>query len=116
MFRVFPLLATLLMALPSIAEELTAREIMERVDARDDGDYSTQDFKMVLIDKRGNQRVRELRSFGRDEGEDEGEHVDHHDAPAIRNVVRHAAINDYRFSSLVLGIIESTPFQMRRSQ
>ena len=71
MFRVFPLLATLLMALPAIAEELTAREIMERVDARDDGDYSTQDLKMVLIDKRGNQRIRELRSFGRDEGEDE---------------------------------------------
>ena len=45
-----------------------------------------------------------------------GRGLDHHDAPAIRNVVRHAAINDYRFSSLVLGIIESTPFQMRRSQ
>ena len=71
MFRVFPLLAALLIVSPGSAEELTAREIMERVDARDDGDYSTQDFKMVLIDKRGNQRVRELRSFGRDEGEDE---------------------------------------------
>ena len=53
------------------AEELGAREIMERVDARADGDYSTQDLKMILIDKRGNQRVRELRSFGRDEGKDE---------------------------------------------
>jgi len=71
MFRVFPLLAALLIVSPGSAEELTAREIMERVDARDDGDYSTQDLKMVLIDKRGNQRVRELRSFGRDEGEDE---------------------------------------------
>ena len=45
-----------------------------------------------------------------------GRGLDHHDAPAIRKVVRHAATNDYRFSSLVLGIIESTPFQMRRSQ
>ena len=71
MFRLFRILTALLLALPAAAEELTAREIMERVDARDDGDYSTQDFKMVLIDKRGNQRVRELRSFGRDEGEDE---------------------------------------------
>ena len=53
------------------AEELDAREIMERVDARDDGDYSTQNLKMILIDKRGNQRVRELRAFGRDEGKDE---------------------------------------------
>ena len=71
MFRLFRVLTALLLALPAAAEELTAREIMERVDARDDGDYSTQDLKMVLIDKRGNQRIRELRSFGRDEGEDE---------------------------------------------
>jgi hypothetical protein len=52
-------------------EELTARQIMERVDARDDGDYSSQDLEMVLIDKRGNQRVRKLRGYGRDVGEDE---------------------------------------------
>jgi mono/diheme cytochrome c family protein len=39
-----------------------------------------------------------------------------HDGPAIRAIVRQAATNDYRFSSLVLGIIESTPFQMRRTQ
>ena len=45
-----------------------------------------------------------------------GRGLDHHDGPAVRKVVRHAAANDYRFSSLVLGIIESTPFQMRRSQ
>ena len=45
-----------------------------------------------------------------------GRGLGHHDGPAVRKVVRHAAANDYRFSSLVLGIIESTPFQMRRSQ
>lgn len=50
---------------------LSAREVMERVDARDDGDLSVQDLEMVLIDKRGHQRVRELRSYGRDVGEDE---------------------------------------------
>ena len=53
------------------SQALTAREIMERVDGRDDGDHSTQDLEMVLIDKRGNQRVRVLRAFGRDVGEDE---------------------------------------------
>ena len=47
MFRLFRVLTALLLALPAAAEELTAREIMERVDARDDGDYSTQDLKMV---------------------------------------------------------------------
>ncbi len=31
-------------------------------------------------------------------------------------VTRQAARNNYRFSSLILGIVESTPFQMRRSQ
>ena len=39
-----------------------------------------------------------------------------HDGPAIREIVRRAAATDYRFSSLVLGIVESTPFQMRRTQ
>ena len=48
-----------------------ARAIMERVDARDDGDHSSQDLEMVLIDKNGNRRVRELRSYGRDVGADE---------------------------------------------
>jgi len=53
------------------AGELTGRQIMELVDARDDGDNGTQDMEMVLIDKRGNQRIRKLRAFSRDEGEDE---------------------------------------------
>jgi hypothetical protein len=56
---------------PAHAEELTARAIMEKVDARDDGDHSSQDLEMVLIDKRGAQRVRKLRSYGRDVGPDE---------------------------------------------
>ena len=51
--------------------ELSAREIMEKVDARDDGDNSTQDLEMVLVDKRGAQRVRKLRAYGRDVGADE---------------------------------------------
>jgi hypothetical protein len=53
------------------AESPTAREIMEKVDARDDGDNGMQDLEMILIDKRGNQRVREIRAFGHDVGEDE---------------------------------------------
>ena len=45
-----------------------------------------------------------------------GRGVTHFDGPAVRQIVRTAAGNDNRFSSLVLGIVESTPFQMRRSQ
>jgi hypothetical protein len=52
------------------ADEPKAREIMVRVDERDDGDNQTSNLQMVLIDKRGKQRVRELRSFSKDKGED----------------------------------------------
>jgi hypothetical protein len=38
------------------------------------------------------------------------------DAPAIRKIVRDAKANDYRFSSLILGLTTSTPFQMRKAQ
>jgi hypothetical protein len=36
------------------------------------------------------------------------------DMPTVRSIVRRAAANDSRFSSLMLGVIESAPFQMRR--
>ena len=36
-------------------------------------------------------------------------------APAVRQIVRDAAPADYRWSSLVAGIVRSTPFQMRRA-
>jgi len=49
----------------------SARAIMQRVDDRDDGDRARQDMEMRLIDKRGGQRVRRMRSFSRDVGDDE---------------------------------------------
>ncbi len=45
-----------------------------------------------------------------------GRGLEYYDMPAIREIVSHAAEDDYRFSALVLGIAESTPFQMRMSQ
>jgi hypothetical protein len=45
-----------------------------------------------------------------------GRGVDYYDEPAVRAVARQAQGNDYRFSSFILGIVTSTPFQMRRSQ
>jgi uncharacterized protein DUF1588/uncharacterized protein DUF1585/uncharacterized protein DUF1592 len=42
-----------------------------------------------------------------------GRAVTAHDMPAIRKIVRNAAANEYRFSSLVLGVVKSEPFQMR---
>lgn len=43
-----------------------------------------------------------------------GRHVDHRDQPSIRKIVRDAATGDYRWSAIVLGIVNSTPFQMRK--
>ena len=45
-----------------------------------------------------------------------GRGVEPYDAPAIRGVVREAQAKDFRFSSVILGIVNSAPFQMRRSQ
>jgi mono/diheme cytochrome c family protein len=38
------------------------------------------------------------------------------DMPAVRQIVRSAAADDYRFSALVRGIVTSVPFQMRRAE
>lgn len=50
--------------------DYSAREIMEMVDARDDGDRSIADMQMVLFDRQNTQRSRSIRSFGIDKGED----------------------------------------------
>ena len=44
-----------------------------------------------------------------------GRGVEYYDMPAARGIVREAARSEYRFSSLILGIVNSVPFQMRRS-
>jgi hypothetical protein len=43
-----------------------------------------------------------------------GRGVDAPDMPVVRSIVREAARSDYRFSSLVIGIAKSEPFQMNR--
>ncbi len=45
-----------------------------------------------------------------------GRGVGAYDAATVRAITRDAARRDYRFSSLVLGVVRSAPFQMRRSQ
>jgi outer membrane lipoprotein-sorting protein len=55
----------------ALADDPRAREIMEKVDARDDGDNRTADMEMILIDKRGNQRVRKIATFSKDKDTDE---------------------------------------------
>ena len=42
-----------------------------------------------------------------------GRSLDYYDMPAVRAIVRQAAASEYRFSSIVSGIVTSMPFQMR---
>ncbi len=43
-----------------------------------------------------------------------GRGVEYQDMPVVRSIVREAARNNYRFSSLIEGIVNSEPFQMNR--
>jgi mono/diheme cytochrome c family protein len=44
-----------------------------------------------------------------------GRGLEHYDGPAVRAIVRDAGRDDYRFRSLVVGIVNSVPFRMRRT-
>ena len=45
-----------------------------------------------------------------------GRGLEYTDRPAVRRILRAAAADDYRWSSIVLGIVKSTPFQWRRAR
>ena len=45
-----------------------------------------------------------------------GRRMESFDQPAIRGIVRDAHAGGYRWSSIIRGIVESVPFQMRRSE
>jgi hypothetical protein len=44
-----------------------------------------------------------------------GRGIEYYDAPAVRKIMRDAASKDYPWSSVIIGIVESRPFQMRSS-
>ncbi len=44
-----------------------------------------------------------------------GRGIESYDAPAVRKIVRDAGANDYRFSSVILGVVHSRPFTMRKA-
>jgi hypothetical protein len=45
-----------------------------------------------------------------------GRNLQYYDVPTVRAIVRTAARDNYRFSSIVMGIVKSAPFQMRKAQ
>ena len=42
-----------------------------------------------------------------------GRGVEYYDAPAVRTITRTAALDDYRLTALIMGVVKSTPFRMR---
>jgi hypothetical protein len=42
-----------------------------------------------------------------------GRGLQYYDMPVVRDIVRKAGKQNYRFSALIMGIVTSTPFQMR---
>ena len=44
-----------------------------------------------------------------------GRGVEEYDRPVLRKIVHGAAADDYRWSTIILGIVNSAPFQMRRT-
>ncbi|MEN8136260.1 MAG: outer membrane lipoprotein-sorting protein [Thermodesulfobacteriota bacterium] len=71
----FKILAAMVFGLSAVtsnafADDPEAWAIMEKVDTREDGDRSMVDMRMILINKQGKERIRSIRSFGIDRGED----------------------------------------------
>jgi hypothetical protein len=44
-----------------------------------------------------------------------GRGLEYYDAPTVRGILRDAAEEEYRFRAIVLGIVKSPPFRMRRT-
>ena len=44
-----------------------------------------------------------------------GRGLEYYDAPSLRQIMQESRRANYRFASLVTGIVKSTPFQMRKS-
>jgi hypothetical protein len=45
-----------------------------------------------------------------------GRGVEYYDAPAVRSITRTAAPSNYQLTALIVGVVKSMPFRMRRTQ
>jgi outer membrane lipoprotein-sorting protein len=68
----FILIVAMVCCLPvsGFADNPKAREIMQKVEDRDDGDHMTSNMLMVLIDKNGDKRKKYFKNFSKDYGKD----------------------------------------------
>lgn len=66
----FGLFATFIANNSLLAEELTAEQVVQKVEDRYTGDTSITDMTMILIDRKGNQRVRQIKGYTKEYGKD----------------------------------------------
>ena len=45
-----------------------------------------------------------------------GRGVEYYDVPVVREITRSAAVDDHSLASMVVGVVQSTPFQMRLAE
>ena len=74
-----------------------------------DGPAGVRDYLLVNQERFVATLTRKLLTYALGRG------LEDYDPPAVRQIVRAAAADDYSWSSILLGIVESVPFQMRRS-
>ena len=71
-----------------------------------------ESYRSFLLDARREDVLRtvveKLLSYGLGRG------LEYYDAPVVREIVRDASSQDYRWSAVIMGIVKSAPFQMRR--
>jgi hypothetical protein len=77
--------------------------------AKIDGAAGFRDYLMSRSDEFVHTMVRKLLEYAL------GRTLEYYDAPTVRKLVRASAKQDYRWSSLIVEVIQSAPFQMRRT-
>jgi hypothetical protein len=45
-----------------------------------------------------------------------GRGLEYYDQPAVREIAREAGHEDYRLSAIIMAVVKSPPFQMRRTR
>jgi hypothetical protein len=75
-----------------------------------DGVVSFRNALLTYSDQFGRTLVEKLLTYGL------GRTVQYYDEPAVRQITRQAASNNYRFSSIIAGIVSSRPFLMRKTE
>ena len=68
------------------------------------------EFRQALVSRKGDfvgSVTNRLLTYGLGRG------LEYYDAPVVRQILRDASVTDYRWSTIIMGIIQSQPFQMR---